>query len=431
MNKKFLTMAAFAAMCVFATTSCSNDDDIIGGDNGIENVEGVTAGEVVLAVDGGGEGLSTRAIGRPVNSSAAANSVNEVQLELYKKEGTTYTKVTTASFVDRNTKLTDGKIAWTNGTPAEGVPGYEDDNRDTKKAIKINNLEKEVATYRLVAYGYQKEHNPYSASATWDNANAWYTSPSVTNSADAVEEIFGGYVDFETDADGKITDLNVSVTLKRQVAGLLGYFKNIPIKKLNDAGQECVVTKIEVRANATTTQLKFPVDNTNNSNRLNGASQVEQSTVLLSYDLSAYSNQVEDANVGDVYDIDAQTGDVVTVDNSVLAGRFVIPYASAVTTNGTNTLTVALVGDEGDIRTWKIKIAGQNGGSYSGGDEYNYNILRNNFYSIGQKLKSDTTDPDPETPGDEDDPIDLSQDNDVIIILNDAWDVIYDMGLGD
>ena len=429
MNKKFLTMAAFAAMCVFATTSCSNDDDIIGGDNGIENVEGVTAGEVVLAVDGGGEGLSTRAIGRPVNSSAAANSVDEVQLELYKKSGTTYTKVT-ASFVDGNAKLADGKIAWTNGTPAEGVPGYEEDGRDTKKAIKINNLDKEVATYRLVAYGYQKGHNPYSASATWDGTNAWYTSPTVANDEDVVEEIFGGYVEFDTDADGKITDLNVSVTLKRQVAGLLGYFKNIPIKKLNDEGKECVVKKIEVRANATITQLKFPVDNTNNSNRLNGASQVEQSTVLLSYDLTEYSDQVADAEVGDTYTIDAKTGDVATVANSVLAGRFVIPYASAVT-GETNTLTVALVGDEGDIRTWKIKIAGQNGGSYSGGDEYNYNILRNNFYSIGQKLKSDTTDPDPETPGDEDDPIDLSQDNDVIIILNDAWDVIYDMGLGD
>ena len=214
------------------------------------------------------------------------------------------------------------------------------------------------------------------------------------------------------------------------VSGKLNQAGNIPIKKLNDEGKECVVKKIEVRANATTTQLKFPVDNTNNSNRLNGASQVEQSTVLLSYDLTEYSDQVADAEVGDTYTIDAKTGDVATVANSVLAGRFVILYASAVT-GETNTLTVALVGDEGDIRTWKIKIAGQNGGSYSGGDEYNYNILRNNFYSIGQKLKSDTTDPDPETPDDEDDPIDLSQDNDVIIILNDAWDVIYDMGLGD
>ena len=36
-----------------------------------------------------------------------------------------------------------------------------------------------------------------------------------------------------------------------------------------------------------------------------------------------------------------------------------------------------------------------------------------------------TENPDPDRP------IDLSQDNDIVLILNDAWDVIYDMGLGD
>lgn len=427
MNKKFLTMAAFAAMCVFATTSCSNDDDVLSGSNGIENVEGITAGEITLALNGGGEGMNTRAIGRPVNSSAAANNVDEVQLKLFKKSGNTYTEVTNASFVDGNAKMTDGKISWTNATTEEGTPGYEDDNRDTKKVIKLNSLEAN-GEYKLLAYGYKKGYEPYSANATFDNSNVWYTSATVANSQDDVQELFGGYTTFKTNENGKIETLNVTVTMKRQVAGLLGYFKNIPIKKLNSAGEECIVTGIEVRANATTTQLVFPVDNTNNSNRLNGASQTEQSTVLLKYDLSEYKSQTTNANVGDTYQIPAKTGtDVKTVANSVLAGRFVIPYASHV---NTNTLTVALTSEKGDVRTWKIKINKQNNTDYAGDDAYSYDILRNYFYSIGKKLKSDEAPVGPEEP-DSDEPIDLNQDNDIILIVNDAWDVVYDMGLGD
>lgn len=427
MNRKFLTMAAFAAMCTFATTSCSNEDDPMGVGNGTESVEGVTAGEITLALNGGGEGMNTRSIGRPVNSSAAANNVDEVQLKLFKKSGDTYTEVTNASFVDGNTKEADGKISWTNGTTEEGTPGYEDEGRDTKKSIKLNNLEANTE-YKLLAWGYKKDFEPYSTGATWNGTDAWYTSTTVTNSPDNIQELFGGYVAFETDEDGKITDLDLTVTLKRQVAGLLGYFKNIPIKKYNNAGVECTVTGIEVRANATTTQLVFPVDNENNSSRLNGASQTEQSTVLLKYDLSSYAEQVASAKIGDTYKIPAQSGEVVTVENSVLAGRFVIPYASHITTSGTNTLTVALTSEQGDVRTWKIKINKKNNEDFSGGDAYNYDILRNYFYSIGKKLKSDeapTTDPDP------DEPVDLSQDNDIILIVNDAWEVVYDLGLGD
>lgn len=430
MNKKFLTVAVFATMCLFATTSCSNDDDIINGGNGIENVEGITAGEITLALNGGGEGMNTRGIGRPVNSSAAANNVDEVQLKLFKKTGSeksyTYTEVKDGiSFVDGDTKMPDGKIKWTNGTPTEGTPGYEDEGRDTKKTIKLNNLDSET-TYKLVAYGYKKGFEPYSTSATWDQAKAWYTSAAVTNSADEVQELFGGYVEFSTDENSKITDLNVTVTLKRQVAGLLGYFKNIPIKKLNNKGEECTVTGIEVRANATTTKLVFPVDNENNTNRLNGSGQTEQSTVLLKYDLSKYSAQVTSAEIGDVYQIPAQTGKVVTVENSLLAGRFVIPYESHV---ATNTLTVALTSEKGDVRTWKIKINKENNTAFSGEDAYNYDILRNSFYSIGKKLKSDVAPVDPQP--DPDEPVDLSQDNDIILIVNDAWDIVYDMGLGD
>ena len=59
---------------------------------------------------------------------------------------------------------------------------------------------------------------------------------------------------------------------------------------------------------------------------------------------------------------------------------------------------------------------------------YAYDIRCNNFYSIGQKLATDTTDPDPENPDDDDEPIDLRS-NKINVRINDAWAVLHNMGV--
>lgn len=58
----------------------------------------------------------------------------------------------------------------------------------------------------------------------------------------------------------------------------------------------------------------------------------------------------------------------------------------------------------------------------------NYDILCNNFYSIGKKLEVDSTTGED---GDDDDdkPIDLSSTDEITVLINDAWEVIHDMGL--
>lgn len=80
------------------------------------------------------------------------------------------------------------------------------------------------------------------------------------------------------------------------------------------------------------------------------------------------------------------------------------------------------------FENWSVKATASNGSTIA--DLFKYDIKRNYFYSIGKKLKSDSTNP-PVEPEDPDNPVDLNQDNDIIVILNDAWDVVYDMGLGD
>lgn len=419
MKKQFLSMVAIAGMTLLA--ACSNDESIPAIDNGSNGVES----EITLALNSGGDGVTTRA-GRPVNSSAAANEVDRVQLKLYKTAdgGTTWTLQTGA--------FEEDVLTWTEGPTGEGTPGYTD--RTESRKIKVKNLEAS-ASYKIVAYGYKATDAGNTCAYTVTDANSVFTTTALgdegTNGAN-IEEIFAGEKTFATDADKKITTF-VEVEMNRQVAGMLGYFINIPVKKIHPTTNVLTAVKfVKVYTVAKATTFKFPF-----ADVFNGISQSEAKTELLSYDLKTlvdantvankYDDQVSGAATGsETFDIDAKTGSVATVANSILAGRFIIPFSATV---NQNTITIELQAEDGTaLRTWSVKATASNGSTIA--DLFKYDIKRNYFYSIGKKLKSDSTNP-PVEPEDPDKPVDLNQDNDIIVILNDAWDVVYDMGLGD
>lgn len=419
MKKQFLSMVAIAGMTLLA--ACSNDESIPAIDNGSNGVES----EITLALNSGGDGVTTRA-GRPVNSSAAANEVDRVQLKLYKTAdgGTTWTLQTGA--------FEEDVLTWTEGPTGEGTPGYTD--RTESRKIKVKNLEAS-ASYKIVAYGYKATDAGNTCAYTVTDANSVFTTTALgdegTNGAN-IEEIFAGEKTFATDADKKITTF-VQVEMNRQVAGMLGYFMNIPVKKIHPTTNVLTAVKfVKVYTVAKATTFKFPF-----ADVFNGISQSEAKTELLSYDLKTlvdantvankYDDQVSGAATGsETFDIDAKTGSVATVANSILAGRFIIPFSATV---DQNTITIELQAEDGTaLRTWSVKATTSNGSTIA--DLFKYDIKRNYFYSIGKKLKSDSTNP-PVEPEDPDKPVDLNQDNDIIVILNDAWDVVYDMGLGD
>lgn len=441
MRKQFLSMMAIAGITLLA--SCSNDEIVPAIDNGSNGVES----EITLALSSGGDGMETRAVGRPVNSSAAASNVNKVQIKLYKNSGNeasaNWEEASGVTF--SGVAMTNGVMDWT-ALDTEGTPGYTDTGRDSKKTIKVKGLE--AGSYKLIAYGYEDGHTYTIDGGTIDASNGMFKTAAITpakgDNGDKVEEFFAGEATFEADADGKITTANVEVKMKRQVAGLLGYFYNIPIHKANAEGVMKQIKYVIVKTVANANQFWFPHTATN---KLNGISHTKGSTVLLEYDLSAlittstgtggddYQAQVDADNTNDkTFAInEVNTGDVQTVANSILGGRFVIPFSEHV---AENTLTVELADTDGNtVRSWNVKINKENAGSYTG-NTTQYDILRNHFYSIGKKLKSGDTNGG-ETPGpgvdptNPDTPVDLSQDNDIIVILNDAWDVVYDMGLGD
>lgn len=420
-----LSMAAYTGIFLFA--ACSNENTKVGDDNNN------THSEITVLLNSGGDGLTRAA--RPVNSSAAANQVDRVQLKLYQSDDGTTGWTAVGGAFDNN-----GIIQWTTGPTDEGTPG--NNSHIAKQNLKVKNL---IASkhYKIVAYGYKgmgSGENDCIYTLT-DNTGEFTTTALADegNNGANIEEIFAGSQTFETDATNKITS-SVEVAMNRMVAGLLGYFKNIPVKKTHP--QTMVPTPVQyvrVYTVAKTTQFLFP-----STAEFNGTgTQTAAKTLLLEYNLKTivdanttdkYDSQVAAANNGtETFTIDAKTGSVVTVPNSILTGRFIIPFASSVTSQ--NTLSVELVAADGStiLKTWNVKANTKNGTATGLADAYKYDVKRNYFYSIGKKMKSDRIE-DPNKPGtdpDEDNAIDLNQDNDLILTLHDSWDVVYDMGLGD
>lgn len=384
MKKKnlFFTLATAG---VFALFSCNNEDEVNKAIDDNEN--GVS--EITLALNPSGSGLTTRTA-RPVYASEAANNVNEVALILYKTTdgGTTWTE--DAGNVDET-------IEWTYGPADAGIPGTAEHSGQT--TIKVKNLEAS-SNYKLVARGYNNATTAY----TFTDANSVWTAASTG----VVEEIFAGELAFSTGADKKITTANPTLTMDRHVAGILGFFKNIPVT-IN--GEK--VQYIKVYASASASAFTLP-----SSSLQNQTSTTAGTVEVLSIDMQTEASDF-DAPAGETYAVNAKTvadNGYVTDANSVLAGKFLIPFAQQ---SGTPTLKIALVGTNGtdQLKTWTVYTADNNN---------MYDINRNQFYSIGKKLASGTNNG---GGGDPDTPIDLSVDNTITLIINDAWNTIYDLGV--
>lgn len=350
-----------------------------------------------MALNAGGSGAETRAA-RPVYSSEAYSEVTDVELKLFKKNGNNWVAAT-----DVTTDLANGGWAISNWETQSAVSPGTTDNKTTK-TVKLKNLDKS-AEYKLVAYGYKKE---LKTTLDWTAALAVATP----NAGEDVEEIFAGDKVFSTNDKGKISTTPVQVEMRREVAGVLGYFKNIPEKV-----GETTVKSVRVYASSSNTAYNIPSLSLQNQC---GTAGTERVTVL---NLAIPTEGV--TVVEGIYNwAGKDETNLKTEANSLLGGCFLVPFAKV---EGKATFTIALCDENGkDLKTW----TGVLDQTQTGEDDTKiFNVNRNYFYSFGKKLKADTTDgPDPENP-DPDEPIDLSVNNEITIILNNAWGVIHNMGI--
>lgn len=483
MRRQFLGALLFAGTLAF--TACQNETIIYVDENGnpIENVE-LKEGEGLLKINLSNTSADSRAV-RPVGSSAAANNVNVVKIYVFKgannASGNSDYKfdasigVTTAD----NVSAASGVITITNFTSDAGEHEVTEDSwtnhTDQTKTIKLTGLA-EKSKYKFVAVGYNVANpvsntdNPYGEPSLTDKTTTleYFTTNALASGKTdyAIEELFAGVsAENATQTDKAAFSTPASVTLTRQVAGMLGYFYNVPTK-INGS----VVKYVRVYANDEYTTFKWPAQLLSTNSPFNGVTQ--QTTVetekgestgspkkflLMEFDMSKiatnwgsgtpssdtytfYDCSKSGLSGGDTSETDksgskaplaegykAPAG-LKLVANSIFGGRYIIPYAGHVESQ---TLTVELQGTDSKVlKTLKVVI--EDSKVPTSASKYAYDIRCNNFYSIGKKLYTDNTggDPDPGTdPKDPDEPIDLSSNTNIVVIINDAWEVLHNMGV--
>ena len=425
MKKCYFMMAAFATMLAF--TACSNEENIATVDE--ETVATLGEGEGLIEISVKSANSGSRTV-RPLGSSAAANDVDNVQVKIYKKASDTWTE-------DTNVKVDGYETSnLINDWSASKSENKYDESHDDNKTVKLEGLAANTQ-YKIVAYGY----NGTAPTAT--DAQGVFTVNSVTS----VEEVFAGEIEVTTNGNGKFS-AKQELEMDRQVAGLLAYFGSVPTR-INDK----VVKKVIVNANAKSAGFKFPW-----SADFNGVTTTTGKTALLTFEMSKMATNYNDGIPTDAtytfnkvtngaaegngskpfaneYTLALQHKQLTLEENTIFGACYLLPYDNHIESQ---TLTVELWGDDTNAPLKTLNVTTTK--FESPATKNAYDIRRNNFYSIGRKMKSDTTDgpdgeDDDENPDqdpddeDDDDPIQLGESDEIMLLVNDAWDVLHNMGV--
>lgn len=437
MRKMFVSACLFAAM---AFTACTTEVIYVDSDgNPVEHVD-LKEGEGLLSVAVSSTDVSTRDV-RPVGSSAAANNVNVVKVYAFSADavGGIYYFDNTVGVKDGQEGIsgTEGIITIAmDGIVSDYIPSIGNHIEETKNNITLTGLDP-AKYYKFVAVGYNTT-NPYGDLSP-ENGVTELEEFTTTNSLTGynVAELFATQSSAAKKGDVKNQG---TLTLTRQVAGMLAYFKNVPA---TIDGTD--VAAIRIYANKSFTKFTYPA-----TDDFNGTTVGSDKDLLMEFimadistgkDADGYytfntlskgsvtNTSVSSTNQGvaPLAKDYVQPNNLTLVENSIFGGRYLIPYDQhygAVSGEG-STLTIELQDAGGTaLRTLKVKTDQSMSGPAT---QYFYDIRCNNFYSIGQKLKTETIDPDPEDPEDPDKPIDLSSKSEIVVQINDAWKVLHDM----
>lgn len=448
--KKGMFFALAASSLLFS--ACSSDDAVVSTEGQNEAVQ-----QIVLHVASSGDGLTTRA-GRPLYSSQALQTIQNVRVLIYNSK--------------TNEIVKDAKMDWKKSAT------YDNHGRELTLTYKGDQRLGE-GNYKVMAVGYSDNSDyTYALDVTSTEAlTGTYKDITATLKAGKVaEEVFAGDAELNINADKKITNLTkgeddgVAVTLHRQVAGSFGYFQNIPAS-VN--GKAAATLRLVVRdkndvltfnnfnssftANgATGSTIKYYVNGSKSTSAATADAKFnnnEDGYVLYSIDLNEWFPGGDNNSDGvlNAEDTNWKHPDGVKtqiVKGSVFGSNFVIPFNYA---EGKNTMELQLLDDAGNIiKNWTVSIpeSDLNKVAANGATDASpsiFNVVRNHMYNLGVKTSNGTTtppdpsnpDPDPNKPDPDkpkpgtDEPEDLSKSQNLILKVNDNWEAIHQMELGD
>lgn len=424
MKKFFMSVAALAGMMSLA--ACSSDDIVSPADNDVQTIK--------IAVASTGD-KSTR--GRDLNSEEPDQKIENVTVVI--RDKATNTVVYQTIINGWNTK---SNIYTDNGHGREYTLKLEKDQR-------LN-----AGKYTITAVGYTaadfKDNTNTIESATKGKIVTGNFTAEVPDDK-AAQEAFAGESSIELLENHAA--INTSVTLHRQVAGYYGYFTSIPVevngKKVTD-----------VRLVARSKNMKLTYGNFNSSftttNKdimyvVNGSepATIKDAKFKGSADNDAYTlyniKVVEWFTKGDTNNdgiLDEKdtnwtnplelNGYLTYQPGTIFAGGFAVPFAAT----DAATLELQLLDASGEIlKSWTVAMAaaqptGQDVDKVALPTEttQNFSFFRNHMYTLGKKVDNTKDKPGTTTP-DQPEPLDKSQS--MILRVNDNWEVINRMTIGD
>lgn len=412
-----MSVAALAGMMSLA--ACSSDDIVSPADNDVQTIK--------IAVASTGD-KSTRS--RDLNSEEPNQNIENVAVVIRDKANTVvYQKV-----------ITDWKTA---------SSIYTDNGHGREYTLKLEKGQRlKAGEYTITAVGYTAADFKNN---TIESATGVVAGNFTAEVADgkAAQEAFAGESSIKLLED--YAAINPSVTLHRQVAGYYGYFTSIPVKVNNKT-----VTDVRLVARSKNTKLTYGNFNSNftttNSDVMyvvNGSEPptTKDAKFKGSADNDAYTvynikvadwfTQGDTNKDGILDEKDDWTnalagkGYLTYQKGTIFAGGFAVPFAAA----NAATLELQLLDVHGEIlKSWTVAMATkQSAGQGVDGvaltvpeTVQNFSFFRNHMYTLGKKV--DNTDK-PGTTPDQPEPLDKSQS--MILRVNDNWEVINRMTIGD
>lgn len=449
--KKCMFFALAASSLLFS--ACSSDDAVVSTEGQNEAVQ-----QIVLQVASSGDGLSTRA-GRPLYSSEALQTIQNVRVLIYN--------------ADTKAIVKDEKKDWKTSTT------YTNHGRELTLTYKGDQRLGE-GNYKVMAVGYSDNSDyTYALDVTGASLTGKTYSDITATLKDGkkdAEEVFAGDATLTIGDDKKITNLTsgeengVAVTLHRQVAGSFGYFQDVPAS-VN--GKAAATLRLVVRGKndkltfnnfnssftatgATGSTIKYYVNGSTSTGAALATdakfNNKEDGYVLYSINLNTWFPDGDKNNDGllNAEDTWNHPVDVKTqvVKGSVFGSSFVIPFALE---HEKSTMELQLLDAENNIiKTWTVSIpeSDVNKVAANGATDESasiFNVVRNHMYNLGVKTSTGTTtppdpsnpDPDPNKPDPDkpkpgtDEPEDLSKSQNLILKVNDNWEAIHKLVLGD
>lgn len=426
-----MSVAALAGMMSLA--ACSSDDIVSPADNDVQTIK--------IAVASTGD-KSTRS--RDLNSEEPGQNIENVAVVIRNKatNAVVYQKVITNWNTDPVSKP------------------YTENGHGRECTLKLEGAERlNAGEYTITAVGYTADDfkNNTIESATTGVVAGNFTAEVADGKA--AQEAFAG--ESSINLLENHAAINTSVTLHRQVAGYYGYFTSIPVEVNSKK-----VTNVRLVARSKNTKLTYGNFNssftTTNSDimyvvngsepattkdaKFNGSTANDAYTIY-NIKVADWFTQGDMNNDGILDEKDAlmttkdgkegwtnaleSKGYKTYQKGTIFAGGFAVPFAATTAA----TLELQLLDASGEIlKSWTVAMAtAQHDGQGVDGvaltvpeTTQNFSFFRNHMYTLGKKMDNTTT---PGTTPDQPEPLDKSQS--MILRVNDNWEVINRMTIGD